>query len=102
MRAARFPRPRPTTGAPGLCLRREPEPAHGVNQNAVSHGAEGKGNDPLISNLHPGHLRQGAPMAKLWREIGWKSLYPHGATGLDPKLATAEAGERLIDAAVKY
>ncbi len=32
----------------------------------------------------------------------WKSLYPHGATGIDPKLATPEAGERLIDAAVRY
>ncbi len=32
----------------------------------------------------------------------WKTLFPHGATGLDPKLATPEAGERLLDAAVRH
>ena len=29
----------------------------------------------------------------------WKRLFPHGATGLDPALATRAAGERLLEAA---
>ena len=29
----------------------------------------------------------------------WKGLFPHGATGADPKGATAEIGERLLQAA---
>ncbi len=32
----------------------------------------------------------------------WKRLFPHGATGLDPALATREAGERLLAVVAKH
>jgi creatinine amidohydrolase len=31
----------------------------------------------------------------------WKALFPHGATGVDPALASAQAGDRILEAAAR-
>ncbi len=64
------------------------------------------GETSAILALRPGIPRLERAMHSAWQEGAeakgprhWKAFFPHGAAGVDPKKATAQIGERLLQAA---
>jgi creatinine amidohydrolase/Fe(II)-dependent formamide hydrolase-like protein len=66
------------------------------------------GETAAILAIRPGVPRLERAEHSAWQESleakgprHWKALFPHGATGVDPKKATAQTGERLLHAATE-
>jgi creatinine amidohydrolase len=66
------------------------------------------GETSAILAIRPGVRRLDRAEYSAWQEgmevkgpRHWKALFPHGAAGVDPKKATAQTGERLLNAATE-